>query len=158
LDTIAGYLKERKSAIKVQAIMALGALEEKAEPYVGEICDLLKKDPDMSVRQAAAQALGNMKNKGSKVIDALISLTEEDDRKSVGAIFVACNSLMLLGANDPQTLQALDKVLEHKSMEKWEKDVVRQVIEEMKNPKRKIKAGQKAPEKQVGKQQQPNKR
>jgi HEAT repeat protein len=153
LDTIAGYLKHREAAIKAEAILALGALEDKAQDYVRNICEALlneKDTKDFSVRQAAAQALGNMKNKGPQVVSALIDLTELDSRDSIGVVLSACFSLKRLGANDGQTMKALDKVLAHKSLGGDEKKMIEKIIDEIKNPPRKpVKAAANDPAKGV---------
>ncbi|MHB1421702.1 MAG: HEAT repeat domain-containing protein [Gemmataceae bacterium] len=155
LDTIAGYLKNREAAIKVQAVLALGALEEKAEGYVGDICALIKNEKDNSVREAAARSLGNMKTKGEKVLNSLISLTELDDTNSIGVVLNACNALRQIGANDAQSMMALEKVLKHNSLAQYQKDMVQQMIDDIKNPKKPVKAAPKKPEKVNGRPQQP---
>ncbi len=137
LQTIANYLTHREAAIRVQAVSALGALGDKAHAYVGKVCDMLQREKDIFVRVAGALALGRMKNKGDRVLSTLIHMSEDDERENVSVVLQACDALLQLDANDAASLQALDKVLEHKSLEKYQKDIVQRIIKEIKNPKKK---------------------
>lgn len=148
LKTIAGYLSDRDAAVREQAVRALGALQDKAGSYVDEILKMLSREQVPAVKSAAAIALGNMKNKGSRVIDALTKLSEEDERETIGVTISACYGFVLLGSNSAEVLRAMDKVLEHKSLEKYQKDLVRKLIEELQNPgKKPVRNAGKEPEK-----------
>jgi HEAT repeat protein len=155
LDTIAGYLKEREAAVRLEAVTALGALEEKSQDYVGNILDMLKREEIPAVKAAAALALGRMKNTGPSVLGTLIRLTEEDSRESLGVVLSACQAFVLLGANNAEVMRAMDKVLEHKSLENYQKDWVRKMIEELQAPRKKplVKEAPKAPEKGIAPKQ-----
>src|SRR5262249_41481353 len=54
LDTIAEYLKRREAAVRFQAVTALGALEEKAQAYVANLCDLVLRPRGESDPQVLA--------------------------------------------------------------------------------------------------------
>ncbi len=137
LQTIAEFMKDHEAATRVQAVTAIGALEDKAHNYVGKVCDMLQREKDTPVKEAGAEALGRMKNKGDRVLSTLHKMTEDDERENISVVFAACRILLQLGANDAASLQALDKVLEHKSLEKYQKDMVQRIIDEIKNPKKK---------------------
>jgi len=137
LDTIAGYLTNREAAIREQAVTALGALEDKAQGYVDDILKLLKREQVPSVKSAAALSLGRMKNTGSRVLEALIRLTEEKERENIGTVMSACTAFVMLGVNTAEVLKAMDKVVEHESLEKYQKDYVRKMIEDLQNPRKK---------------------
>ncbi len=149
LEAIAGYLKEREAAVRAEAVMALGSLEDKAKDYVGNILELLEREKIPAVKANAALALGRIKNTGSRVLSALIKLTEEDDRDSILVVLHACQALVWLGVNNAEVMKAMDKVREHKSLEKHQKDIVSKMIEELENPRKKqpAKEAPKAPEK-----------
>jgi HEAT repeat protein len=154
LDTIAGYLTDREAATREQAATALGALEEKAQDYVKDILKMLNRENVPAVKAAAAEALGRMKNVGPNVIHALISLTEDDERESMWVVRNACIALVRLGFPSPEVLKAMDKAAEHKSLEKWQKDEIRKMIEELQNPKKRpAKDAPKEPEKPVAPKQ-----
>jgi hypothetical protein len=155
LETIAVYLKEREAAVHAEAVMALGALEDKAQDYVGDVVQMLEREKIPAVKANAALALGRMKNTGSRVLSALIKLTGEDDRDSILVVLNACQALRTLGVNNAEVMKAMDKVREHKSLEKYQKDIVSQMIEELQNPRKKqpVKEAPKAPEKGVAPKQ-----
>lgn len=140
LDTIAGYLTSREAAVREQAVSALGALEDKAQAYVDDILKMLngsKPEQVPSVKAAAALSLGRMKNTGPRVIQTLVRLSEEKERENIGTVISACQAFEMLGANTPEVMKAMDKVLEHESLEKYQKDMIRKMIEEIQNPKKK---------------------
>jgi HEAT repeat protein len=137
LDTIAGYLKDSEAAVRAEAVMALGALENKAQDYVGKILDMLKEEKIPAVKANAALALGRMQNTGPNVLNALIRLTEEKERENILTVLSACTAFVTLGVNNAEVMRAMDKVLEHESLEKYQKDMVRKMIEELQNPRKK---------------------
>lgn len=138
LETIADYLKNTEAAIRVQAVTALGALEDKAQGYVANICDMLQREKDNSVKASAAMSLGRMKNTGPRVLSQLIRITEDDDDESVAAVLNACSALAELGVNNADVSKALNKVLEHKALKKFQKDlIVQKAIEDLAHPKQK---------------------
>ena len=83
LKTIASYLTSREAAIRLEAVRALGALEDRAQAYIDDIIKLLKTEQVPSVRAAAALSLGRMKNTGPRVIAALIKLSEEKEERTL---------------------------------------------------------------------------
>lgn len=151
LDTIADYLKNKEAFIRAEAAKALGALEDKAQNYVANICDLLQREEDPNVKESAALALGRMRNTGARVIGELIRITEEQDKKFIPAVLNACLALGELGANTPEVMKALNKVLERRDLEDYQKDYfVKKAIEKITHPKqRTIKAPVKNPDKGI---------
>ncbi len=137
LDTIAGYLTDREAATREQAVMALGALEDKAQGYVDDILKMLKREQVPAVKAATALALGRLKNTGPRVLDALIKMTEEKERENIGTVLSACTAFVMLGSNNAEVMRAMDKVIEHESLEKYQKEMVRKMIEELQNPRKK---------------------
>jgi HEAT repeat protein len=135
LDTIAGYLSERDRDVRVQAVTALGALQSKAHDYLPKICDMLRSEKEPQVQAAACNALGRMGDKSEKVLHTLIRLTEKDDLESVSVVLSACSALAQIGAPTPEVMEAMNKVLEHRSMSPQQKDLVRKYMEEVKKPK-----------------------
>jgi len=63
--------------------------------------------------------------------------------------------LVMLGFNNAEVMKAMDKVREHKSLEKRQKDFVSKLIEELENPRKKppVKEAPKPPEKGVAPKQ-----
>jgi HEAT repeat protein len=138
LESIAGYLTDREAAIRQEAVRALGALEDKAQDYIDAIIKMLKKPEQVpTVRATAALSLGRMKNTSSRVLDQLIKLTEEKERENIEVVLSACYAFVMLGVNNAEVMKAMDKVLEHESLEKYQKDSVRKMIEELQNPRKK---------------------
>ncbi|HZV06107.1 MAG TPA: hypothetical protein VE999_13600 [Gemmataceae bacterium] len=151
LDTIAEYLKDRKAEVKYQAVTALGALEDKAQAYVPNLCDMVLKrggEDDPQVLTAICQSLGRMNNKGDNVKKALIQMTEHDDPKYADVVMGACVSLAQLGINDGEASTAIKKALEHRSFNEFQKAALKRAIEEAGKPKKPVKTPQK-PEKGV---------
>ncbi|HEY7327273.1 MAG TPA: HEAT repeat domain-containing protein [Gemmataceae bacterium] len=151
LETIAGYLTDKDPVTREQAVKALGALEEKSQAYVNNILKMVTKEKVPTVRAEVAIALARMKNTGPNVLNAIISMTEEDSRESLPVVFNACQALMMMGVNSPEVMKALDKVCDHKSLEDYQKQQVKKMIEELQNPKKKpVKNAAKTPEQPVG--------
>lgn len=138
LDTIAEYLTNREASIREQAVMALGALEEKAQDYVNDILKMLKREKITAVRAAAAIALGRMKNTGPDVLKTLIGMTEEDSPETILLVWNACTGLVMLGVNNAEVMKAMNKVLEHKSLKEFQKKQIEKMIEELQNPRKKV--------------------
>jgi HEAT repeat protein len=138
LDAIAEYLTHDEAAIRTEAVLALGWLQEKSQDYVNDVLKLLKRnDNPPAVKAAAAVALGRMKNTGQKVIAALIRLTEEDNPDSFPTVFSACQALAFLHVNSGEVMNAMYKVLEHKSLAEHQKMIIKRGIEEIENPLKK---------------------
>lgn len=158
LDAIAEYLTHEEAAIRAEAVAALGALQERSRDYIDDVLKLLRRnDNPPTVKAAAAEALGNMKNTGSKVIAALIRLTEEDEPESFLSVYHACRGLALLSPNSAEVRNALDKVLEHKSLQKWQRMIIKKGIEEIDNPKKQLaKDPPKNPDKGIAPKQNKN--
>ncbi len=142
LDTIAEYLKDRKAEVRYQAVTALGALEDKAESYVANICDLVTKgrgESDPQVMSAIATSLGRMKNKGDRVKSALIKLTEDDDQDHINPVMAACIALTQLGFSDGETNTAIKKALDHRSLTGVQKLILEKALADAKEMKTKQK-------------------
>ena len=137
LDAIANLIQEPDSQTKISAITALGTLRDKADPYVKDICIMAKREKDPMVLMIVAQAMGGMGNKGKHVLETLIKITEMDSPESVGAVFAACSALKELGVNDAATMKAIEQVREHRALNAQQKDLVKKLIEDMRNPPKK---------------------
>ncbi|HEY7425578.1 MAG TPA: HEAT repeat domain-containing protein [Gemmataceae bacterium] len=139
LDMIVSCLTDRKSDrdLRVQAVTALGALQKKANKHVKDICEMLRREKEPMVQEAACRSLARMGDKSERVLQALIRLTEMDDRDTEGSdsvVLSACNTLAQLHVADQEVMTALNKVLEHKSLNTQQKDMVRKAIEMIQKP------------------------
>jgi HEAT repeat protein len=134
LGNIAENLKDPDSGIRAQAALALGALREKSHAYVGNICDMGKRETDQFVKTATAQALGRMGNKGKRVIDTLLSMIEDATSDNMSSVLAACSALKELGVNDAEVIQSLEKLSKQPSLRQGEKELIRSIIEALKNP------------------------
>jgi HEAT repeat protein len=135
LQTVADYLKDREGEVRVQAVTALGALQDKAHEYVGAICKMMQYEKEPSVQGAACQALGRMGDRSDRVSRALIRQTEWDDTEHISVVLAACSALAQLRLADGDAMDALKKVLEHKSMNTQMKDMVRQCMKDITKPR-----------------------
>lgn len=154
LGMIADYLKHEDRDVRYHALRALGALQGKSHEYIGRILETLQRERETSVQQAGCSALGQMGDKGGRVIRTLIHFTESDKRESVPVVLEACRALAQLGANTPEVMEAMNKVLEHRSMDMQTQFIVKQYIEEAKKPKEV--ADKKPKEKEKGKGENAN--
>jgi HEAT repeat protein len=158
LQTVADYLKDDERDTRYYAVAALGALEEKAHDYVGAICDMMRREKEVTVLMTACHTLGLVGDKGERVINTLINLTEDDDRKHVPVVLSSCAALAQIGYNSKEVQEALNKVLEHKSLEDFQKKMVRDYIKELQTPKKKEKKEKKDDKRELqGKPAAPNK-
>lgn len=152
LRDIAALLKDPESHMKAQAVIALGALRDKAHAYVGDICNMAKREKDPYVRMAVAQALARMGNKGDRVVDTLLKIIEEADSDNVSAVLAACTALKELGVNDTTVVQALEKLLTQPSLKKEEKGILLNIVEAIKHPPKKpLKDAARAPKEGISK-------
>jgi HEAT repeat protein len=147
LELIAGYLKDRERDIRVQAVTALAALQSKAEDYLPNVLEMLRREKDVQVLSAACNALGHMGNKGTKVLQALIKVTEKDDAESVPAVMAAVNALATIRAPTPEVMEALRALLERKDLNTQAKDAIRKAIEDIQKPRDDDKPKEKAAQK-----------
>ena len=154
LAMIADYLKHEDRDARSHALMALGALQSKSHEYIGRILETLRGERETSVQQAGCSALGRMGDKSDKVLRTLIRFTESDKTESVPVVLEACKAFAQLGANTPEVMDAMNKVLEHRSIDWQAQRVVKQLIEEAKKPKEV--ADKKPKEKEKGKGENAN--
>jgi HEAT repeat protein len=146
-----------EAAMKKHALMALAALKENSNKYVPNICRVLRKEKDASVRSAGAMALGFIGNKGEQVINTLIRITEDEDPEHFDAVMAACVAFTQLGANTPEVVKAMDNVIK-RPINKYQKQAIRKLKEELKNPKKTEKDQPKSPEKDIRTKPAPERR
>jgi HEAT repeat protein len=135
LQTVADYLKDREADVRAQAVMALGALEDKAHEHVGDICRMLQYEKEPAVRGTTCEALGRMGDRSPRVLRALIRQTEWDDTENVSVVLSACGALAQLRVPDADVMEALNKVLDHKSLDLRAKNIVRDAIKDIQKPR-----------------------
>lgn len=135
MGMIADYLKHEDRDVRYHALSALGALQGKSHEYIGRVLETLQREKETSVQQAGCRALGRMGDKSDKVLRTLIRFTESDKRESVSVVLEACQAFAQLGANTPEVMDAMNKVLDHRSMDVQTQFIVKQLIEEAKKPK-----------------------
>jgi HEAT repeat protein len=143
LKTIAAYLSDRDRETKVHAVMAFGALEEKSHDYLSDICKMMRKERDVLVLEAGCQALGQIGDQGEKVIGTLIEKTEEGEKEQSSVVLAACAALAHIGLPSKEVLDAMNKVLEYKSLDRYQKDLVKEYIKQVQKPKEKDKKREK---------------
>jgi HEAT repeat protein len=137
LDEIAKVLKDREAAMRVQAVTAFGALQDKARAYVGDLCNMVtgtKPEKDTMVLVAIATSLGNMKNNGANVQRALIHLTEFEDKARQGIVLQACTALAQLRLNGAAAIEAMEKASQHVSLDEYQKTTIKDCIKKAKLP------------------------
>jgi HEAT repeat protein len=134
LEMIVKYLDDRNRDIRVQAVTALGAMQKKANKHVSDICNMLRREKEPMVQSAACSSLARMGDKSDRVLQALIRLTELDDTETISVVMSACNALAQLHVANAEVMAALNKVLDHKSLNGQQRDVVRKAIEQIQKP------------------------
>jgi HEAT repeat protein len=150
LEGVAKLLKDPRPDIRVQAATALGALRDKSRAYVGDVCELIERDKDPLLMPTIIFALSRMQNNGNRVMKTLIGIAELDDVKFAESVLAACSALKELAPNDAQVRQTLEKVVKNKSLMEYQRDMVKKIIEDLKNPpKQPEKAAEKDPPKKA---------
>lgn len=134
LEGIAKLLKDQKPDIRVQAATALGALRDKSRAYVGDVCELIEREKDPMLTPTIIFALSRMNNNGARVMKTLIGVAELDDTNFAESMVAACSALKELAPNDPQVRQTLEKVSKYKSLQTYQRDMVKKMLEDLKNP------------------------
>jgi hypothetical protein len=159
LKKIAGLLNDKLASVRVHAYTALGALQDKSNAYVGDICNRILRAPredDTTALKAACAALGRIGNKGVNVERALIRCTEFDEPEKVEVVLGACLALAQLGFNDADATKATEEALKHHSIPEYQKSLFRKAIEEARKPKKQpAKDAPKNPEKGIAPQTRP---
>jgi hypothetical protein len=113
LDIIAKYLDPKETReTRVQAVTALGALQSKSQDYLPNILNLFRVREDEEVMIAACKALGNMGNRGPRVIQTLVNQTEKTGIENVPIVVAAASALAKLGVTDAEATAALNKLLQ----------------------------------------------
>ncbi len=153
LKEIAESLKDREAALRVQAVTALGALQDKAKAHVGTLCDMVlgrRPEDDLGVLKAICSAFASMGNKGDRVKRSLIQMSELDDAKKIEVTLAACNALAQLFTDDGEAMAALEKARGHKSFQDYHRDYIKKFIDDARANKNKPKDKPKVDDKGIG--------
>jgi HEAT repeat protein len=153
LKEIVECLKDREAALRVQAVTALGALQDKARDHVGTLCDMVlgrRPEDDLSVLKAICSALSSMRNTGDRVKRTLIQMSEIDDAKKTDVTLAACQALAQLFTDDRDALDALEKAKQHKSFQDFHRNYVDKFVKDAKELKKNAKEKPKLDDKGIG--------
>lgn len=153
LKEIVECLKDREAALRVQAVSALGALQDKARDHVGTLCDMVlgrRPEDDLSVLKAICSALSSMRNTGDRVKRTLIQMSEIDDAKKTDVTLAACQALAQLFTDDRDALDALEKAKQHKSFQDFHRNYVDKFVKDAKELKKNAKEKPKLDDKGIG--------
>jgi HEAT repeat protein len=132
LEAILKLLQSPERDIRVQALVAFGALGPKARTCVPAVVDALH-DKETDVVIAACAALPRMGDRSSRVLDPLIKVSQ---RKEQHLVYAACAALGEIGNTSPDILAALTAVTQRKELDDALIQSVRRILEEVKKPKK----------------------
>jgi HEAT repeat protein len=130
LEALAKFLKSDTLELKVQAVQAIGHLGERAKNKLPAVLEMLNDQEPVAV-QAACSALGWMRDKGDRVVDALLGLLPSKDAATAAA---AVTALVNIGANTPPVLKALDDTLKREKLDIRLRYLIEEAVKELKKP------------------------
>jgi HEAT repeat protein len=134
INMIVEALNDPNREVRKQAVLALGAMEKKTTDHVKDICNLLQTEKERMVQEAACRALARMGDKSNRVLNALIHLTESDNKKSNEVVMAACATLAQLHVASPEVIDALKAVQKHDALGDPEKKMVEEYIKVIQKP------------------------
>jgi HEAT repeat protein len=132
LEAILKLLQSPERDIRVQALVALGAMGSKARTCVPAVVDALH-DKESEVIMAACAALPHMGDRSGRVLDPLIKVSQ---RKEQPLVYAACSALGEIGNTGPEIVAALTAVTQRKELDDALLQAVRRILEETKKPKK----------------------
>ncbi|MEN6497442.1 MAG: HEAT repeat domain-containing protein [Thermoguttaceae bacterium] len=109
VPSLVAALKETKWNGRDGAAMALGKIRQRLDVTIPALIGALQNDPDETVRAAAAEALGKIRNDGSPVVAALAKALED---KTINVRAEAAEALQKIGPKAHAALPALQKAAE----------------------------------------------
>jgi HEAT repeat protein len=113
LEAISKLLKSPEREIRLQVLLALAAMGNKARNCVPDALEALE-DKETSVVAAACTALGYLGDQGPRVMNALVKMTE---RKEQPIVYAACEALGHMGRAQPEVVAALTAVTQRKELD-----------------------------------------
>jgi HEAT repeat protein len=132
LEAILKLLQSPERDVRVQALVALGAMGAKARTCVPAVVEALH-DKESDVVMAACAALPHMGDRSARVLDPLIKVSQ---RKEQPLVYAACSALGEIGNAHPDILAALTAVTERKELSDSLLQAVRRILEEVKKPRK----------------------
>ncbi len=134
LKCIAEHLSDADAGIRLQAVLALGGIGERASRYAPTLARLLPRETEPDILVAACQALARLESQSEEVLKSLIRLTRPEEAKPALVVLSACHALMRIGKYNTALQDALYQVLRRPDLDDQSKDVFRRAIEEARKP------------------------
>ncbi len=133
LTAIKKLLRSPEREIRVQCLMAMGAIAGKARTCIPEVLEALD-DKEVPVIIAACRALARMDDHSPRVLNGLLKVSERSEQQ---AIYAACEALGEIGLAYPEVMAGLEAVVQRKELEPQLRQAVNAIIEKLKKPKNK---------------------
>jgi HEAT repeat protein len=133
LAAIKKLFRSTEREIRVQCVMAMAAMGEKARACIPEVIAALD-DKEVPVVVAACRALSRMDDHSPRVLNGLIKITERPEQQ---AVYAACEALGDIGVTHEEVMTALEAVVKRNELEPQLRQSVNGIIEKMKKPKKK---------------------
>lgn len=132
LQAILKLIQSPERDIRLQVLLALGAMGAKAKAGVPAVIACLE-DQESAVVAAACATLPRLGDPSGRVLDALIKVTQ---RKEQGLVWAGCAALGEIGGLNPDALAALIAVTQRKELDDQLVQGVSRIIETMRKPKK----------------------
>jgi hypothetical protein len=131
LAAILKLIKSPERDVRLQVLLALGAMGPKAKAGLPEVLGCLD-DQEPAVVAAACAVLPRLGDTGNRIIQALVGVTQRHEQALVWA---ACSALAEIGPH-PDVQAALLAVTQRKELDDQLIKGVGQLIEHLKKPRR----------------------
>jgi HEAT repeat protein len=132
LEAILKLLQSPERDIRVQALVALGAISSKARSCIPAVVEALQ-DKETEVILAACAALPRMGDRSARVLDPLIKVSR---RKEQPLVWAACSALGEIGNAHPDIVAALTAVTQRKELDDRLLQAVGRILDDVRRAKR----------------------
>ncbi|MGL4550221.1 MAG: HEAT repeat domain-containing protein [Gemmataceae bacterium] len=130
---LANFLKNKNLDVRRQAAAALGGLGKSASPQLPALLAMLDDDEPLAVA-GACQAILTIGDTGDRVTDKLLSLLEA---KKPATVATALNTLVAMKKNSRKVLDAIQKQMDRKDVEKSLQAYMEAAKKELEKPAKK---------------------
>ncbi len=130
LAEIRELMRSPEREVRLQCLLALGALGTKARPCIPDVLGMLE-DKEKEVIGAAISVLPALDDHGPRVLNPLIKITKGSEQPLV---YMACAALGEIGVAQPDVMDALTAVTQRKELETQLRQAVEKVVDKLKHP------------------------
>lgn len=131
-DAVIPFLKHESTPVRIQAAGFFAGLGPKAKPALPALINTLK-DADPFVVMSCVSAIAMIGDTSETTLNALVGVL---DRKESDVLRMTCMAFLQLDKPDAAVLKALNELLGRKDLQPDVKDMVKETIKKLNDPKK----------------------